>query len=259
LASRLRKIRRRLIVLSVVWIVLLLTMLSFLSTLETIFNSNPEGRTIESLSWTGYIISQNFNSKHGVTSVEASWTVAQVNNSVGDGFSSTWIGIGGQTDKTLIQVGTEQDSTSGQENCLAWYELLPSYSVPINGLIISPGDRMDASLNLVDSNLNVWNIQLRDNTNGQNFNLNVDYNSTLSSGEWIVERPAINGQISTLCDFGAVPFSNCHITVNKVQGSIDNFTYTKIKMTNQLNTPLATVSGLSTDGTSFTANYIASS
>jgi hypothetical protein len=234
-------------------------MLSFLSTLEAIFNSNPEGRTIESLSWTGYIVSQSFNSKHGVTSVEASWTVAQVNASAGEGFSSTWIGIGGQTDKTLIQVGTEQDSTNGQENCFAWYELLPSYSVPINGLTLSPGDRIDASINLVDSNINVWNIQLKDTTKGQNFNLNVNYNSTLSSGEWIVERPVINGQIRTLCDFGALSFSNCHITAKNTQGSIDNFTYTKIEMTNQLNTPLATVSGLSTKGTSFTAIYIASS
>ena len=259
MASRIRKIRRRVIVLSVVWIVLLLTMLSFLSTLETIFNANPEGRTIESLSWTGYIVSQNFNSKHGVTSVEASWTVPQVNASSGDGFSSTWIGIGGQTDKTLIQVGTEHDSAGGQANYLAWYELLPSYSVTINGLNISFGDIMEVSLNLVYSGVNVWNIHIRDTTNGQSFNLNVNYNSTLSSGEWIVERPAINGQISTLCNFGTVPFSNCYITVNNVQGAIDNFTYTKIKMTNELNAPLATASGLSPDGTSFTARYIAGS
>ena len=234
-------------------------MLSFLSTLENMFSANPEGRTIESLTWTGYIVSKNFNSKHGVTSIEASWTVPRVNASSGDGFSSAWIGIGGQADKTLIQVGTEHDSSSGEARYLVWYELLPAYSVTINGFTISPGDVMTASLNLVYSGVNLWNIQIRDTTNAQSFNLNVNYNSTFSSGEWMMERPAINGQVSTLCNFGTVPFSNCHLTVNNVQGSIVNFTYTKIRMTNQLNAPLATASGLRLDGTSFSASYLAGS
>ena len=242
-----------------VWIVLLLVTLSLLSSLELVFYNNPEGRTIVSLSWAGYIVSQNFNSKHGVTAVEGSWTVPQVNVSAGDGYSSAWIGIGGQTDKTLIQVGTEHALIGGRESYVAWYEMLPNLSVTINGLTISPGDTIVVSLNLIDSNVNVWNIQLRDTTNGQAFNLNVNYNSTLSSGEWIVERPSINNQISTLCDFGNIPFRNCQINVNNVDGAIDNFTYSKIQMTSQLNAPLASVSTLSTDGSSFTVNYVSGS
>jgi len=88
LALKTGRIRKRAIVLSAVWITLLLAMLTFLSTLESIFNSTPEGRTIDSLSWAGYIVSQSFNSKHGITSIEASWTVPQVNASKGDGYSS---------------------------------------------------------------------------------------------------------------------------------------------------------------------------
>ena len=259
MVARIRKIRRRIIVLSVVWIILLLAMLSFLSALVTIFNNNPDSRTIVSLSWAGYIISQNFNSQLGVTAIEASWTVPQVNASAGDGYSSAWIGIGGQTDKTLIQVGTEHDLVGGQETYTAWYEMLPNFSVTINGLTIAPGDTIVASLTLIVSDTNNWNIQLSDTTNGQAFNKNVVYNSTRSSGEWIVERPTINKQISTLCDFGNVPFSNCQINVNDVKGLIGNFTYSKIQMTNQLSTPLASVSTLTPDGSNFTVSYVSGS
>ena len=99
-----------------------------------------------SLSWAGYIVSQSFNTHLGITAIAASWMVPQVNGSADDGYSSAWIGIGGQTDKTLIQVGTEQDAAGGQETYYAWYEILPSFSVRINGLTIAPGDTIDCIL-----------------------------------------------------------------------------------------------------------------
>ena len=224
-----------------------------------LFSSNPEGRTLGSLSWAGYIVSQNFNSQFGVTAIEASWTVPQLNVSAGDGYSSVWIGIGGQREKSLIQVGTEQDLSNGQETYNAWYELLPDYSVAINGLTISPGDTIVASLTLTNAKANIWNIELSDSTNGQTFIIGVSYNSSLTSGEWILERPSVNNQISNLSDFGNVPFSNCRVTVNNVQGSIDNFIYSKIQMTNQLSTSLASVSTLTSKGSGFIVNYLANS
>ena len=93
----------------------------------------------------------------------------------------------------MIQVGTEQDSTGEKGRYFAGYEMLPNNLVTIDGLPVSSGDTMVASLNLVYSDVNVWNIQIRDISNGKSFNLNVNYNSTLSSGEWIVERPLVSG------------------------------------------------------------------
>ena len=136
LFARIRKIRRRVILLLVVWLILLVATLSFLYALESVFNGSPEGRTIVSLSWAGYIVSKNFNSQLGVTGIEASWVVPHVNASAGDGFSSAWIGIGGQTDKTLIQVGTEHDSLDEEGAYSAWYELLPSFAVRINEVTV---------------------------------------------------------------------------------------------------------------------------
>ncbi len=238
---------------------MLLVTLSLLSALETLFSNNPEGRTIVSLSWAGYIVSEGFNTKLEITGISGSWTVPQVDAALGDGYSSTWIGIGGQSDKTLIQVGTEQDASVGGDTYYAWYELLPSFSVEINGLTVTPGDTIVASLTLVEPNANVWNIHLRDTNNGQSFTLNVNYNSTQSSGEWILERPTVKNQISALCDFGTISFRNCQIIMNNDGGPISNFTYSKIEMTNEQTATLASVSSLGPDGSSFNVSYIAGS
>lgn len=237
---------------------LLLTVLYAFSFLSTIFNNNPAGRIVESSIWAGYVVSRNYKSQLGVTSVEASWTVPQVNTSVGagEGYSSAWIGIGGQTEKTLIQVGTEQDFVDGHEIYVAWYETLPSLSVTINELTIAPGDTIVASLNLTDFNANLWNIKISDKSNGQTFNLNVNYNSSRTSGEWIVERPSINNQTSTLCDFGTVSFTNCLSKVDNVEGGIGNFSYSKIEMTNTVGVQLVSISPLSPDSSSFSVSYL---
>ncbi len=244
----------------VIWIILLLASFSILSILASSFRNSPDSRTIISVSWAGYTISKNYNPKiDNVTTVEASWTVPQVSTSTTEGRSSVWIGIGGQNDKTLIQVGTEQDFVTGQATYYAWYELLPSGSIKIPNLSITPGDEVSASINLLNSETNTWNITLSDISTGQSFSKNVVYGSSLASGEWIVERPSINGQITNLCDFGVVFFRDCTISVNNLAGAIGNFTYYKIGMVNQDTAKLADVSALSQDDLAFNVSYVAGS
>lgn len=52
--------------------------------------------------------------------------------------------------------------------------MLPDFAITINEVTIASGDTIAASLTLIDSNTNVWNIKLSDITNGQSFNLNVN-------------------------------------------------------------------------------------
>jgi len=231
--------------------------LSLLSILASLFASYPQGQSVSSLSWAGYIISKNSGSKFEVIAVNASWIVPKVNVSSGDGYSSAWIGIGGQSDKSLIQVGTEQDVVNGEDTCTAWYELLPSFAVRLTSIAVSSGDTMIASINLVNSDTNGWSIQISDATTGQAFSQNVVYNSTRSSGEWIVERPTINNQIGTLADFGNITFTDCHVNVNNATGSIATFSFSKIQMTNSQNAKLTSVSALTAGGSSFTVSYLA--
>ena len=251
-----RKFRTSAVFLILVWVLLLVLSLFLLSILASLFANNPQDQSLSSISWAGYIISRSSSPKFEVNSINASWTVPQVNASIGDGYSSAWIGIGGQLDKSLIQVGTEHDVINGQDVYTAWYELLPSFAVQLGTITVSPGDMMVASINLVNSVANQWNIQISDASTGQTFSRNVAYNSTRSSAEWIVERPTINSKISTLADFGNITFTDCHANINNVNGPIAKFSFSKIVMVNSQNTELSSPLALSADGSGFTVRYL---
>ena len=251
-----RRLRARAVFLAVVWILLLVISLSFLSILLSLFASNPQGESISSLSWAGYIVSRINYARVEVNAINGSWVVPTVNSSTGTGYTSVWIGIGGQFDKTLIQVGTEQDVTNWQDTYYAWYELLPSYAVKLNSITVSPGDTIDASISLVDSATNYWSIKISDTTTGQAFSTVVVYNSTRSSGEWILERPSITSQLTSLADFGNLTFTGCYLNANNVLGSISKFYFSRLEMANSQYVQLASVSSLRGNGTSFVISYI---
>ena len=250
-----RIIRKRVFLLAAAWILLLAAALSFLSLLEATFSSLPDNGTISSLGWAGYVVSSTFNEQREVTAVSASWTVPQVNASAGDGFSSAWVGIGGQLEKTLIQVGTEHNVLNGQVTYDAWYEMLPDYLIRIDNFPIAPGHMVAGSITLVNADLNQWNVQFVDSTNGQSFSQVFVYNSSRTSGEWIVERSTVNGQISRLPNFGSVTFSDCQIQMGNESGVVNNFTYSRVLMTNQQYGQLASTSTLNSGYSGFTVNY----
>ncbi len=253
-----RQIKKRVLVLLSVWVLLLAAVLAFLAHLDASLSYLDNTHTITSIGWAGYIISSIFNEQRDIVAISASWIVPKINASAGNGQSSAWIGIGGQLDKTLIQAGTEHNLRDGVEQYAAWYELLPAYAIRIESMVISPGHLITAAIRLVDTESATWNIQLHDVSNGQGFNQNFVYNSTLSSGEWIVERSFINGQISSLADFGSVTFSACKVEVGSENGAISSYTYSIVHMTNQQFGTLATTQPLNRDGTEFSVNYLMS-
>ena len=175
--------------------------------------------------WAGYAVASSFlNPQSVVQGVSGSWVVPSVTSaSSSDAFSSVWIGIGGQFDNTLIQVGTEQDFTNDAPAYYAWYEMLPSTSVTITSIQVSPGDQMSASISLVNSNSNLWSISIEDLTSNAKFQNNFTYNSKQSSAEWIVERPEINGALVQLANFGSVTFTDCQATLSSKTAGITAF------------------------------------
>jgi hypothetical protein len=122
-------------------------------------------------------------------------------------------------------------------------------------MTIQPQDTIVASITLVNSATNEWNIQISDAANGQVFNHNFIYNSSRSSGEWIMERPTVNNQISALSDFGDLTFNGCYANVNNVVAPISELSFSRIEMTNNQYVALASVSNLGADGASFTVTY----
>jgi hypothetical protein len=213
--------------------------------------------------WAGYAVASDLqNPAPEVTSVNGSWTVPSVSDVGVDAFSAVWVGIGGQYDKRLIQIGTEQDWINGVAVYSARYEMLPDQSITIESMQVSAGDKMQASVTLLDSGSNLWMLVITDVTCNQSFQTNLTYYPGRLSGEWIIERPDVNGVTSTLADFGSVTFTDCQANVGG-NGSISAFQNVKIVMQQSSQggsrtVQLADVSGLTAGGTRFTVSYLSS-
>lgn len=239
------------------WIVMFSVSSLLLAGLFVQYLLNPSSQGFSSADWSGYVVKSDYSSPQPrVTSVNGSWIVPAVAVTPQDSFSAAWVGIGGQVDNTLIQVGTEHDSISGVAQYSAWYELLPNDSITIPQFSASPGDKITASIRLVDAANDNWLIQIRDVTTGQSFSQTVFYSSSQLSAEWILERPTVDSTIATLSDFGSITFTDISAVINTTVGTADSFPDIRITMSDGQGNALVNVSSLSKDGTAFTVTYL---
>jgi hypothetical protein len=253
-----KSFRNRLLILVTVWIILFVVSFSFLSFLQASLAQNPQVQSEINPTWAGFIAATDYSFPTAdFTGVNGSWIVPTVNVTT-LGYSSAWVGIGGKFDKTLIQVGTGQECVphgfGNKAQYYAWYELIPDKAIIIDSLVVSPGDKITANIKLVSSSKNTWNINIRDDTTGKTFNINVNYVSSRLSAEWVLERPYVNDRISTLADFGKITFTGCYAKTSKY-GSIGAFQYSQVKMVADLGNPLVQVSSVKSK-TSFTVSYL---
>jgi hypothetical protein len=247
----------RRIFIALLWILSLAIALVLITTFVIPFFAGLFPHSLSSLDWSGYVVASSFDSPQPlIMGVNASWTVPKVLVSQESSFCAAWIGIGGQLDETLIQTGTEHDSVNGTDSYFAWYELLPYDVVSISGISVSAGDKMVASINLVDPATNQWSIEISDTTNGQSFSKDLHYVSSRLTAEWIVERPDIGERIGTLANFGNVAFTSSSAKMNAASGPISAFPFVKVVMRDRQNKALVTVSPLTADGSSFSVNYL---
>lgn len=178
-----------------------------------------------SANWAGYAASgQSFQK------VSGSWTQPAASCTDGAGDAAFWVGLGGasQDSQALEQAGTEVDCSSGQPVYSAWYELVPAAPVKFDGLSVSPGDKITATVG-VDGNQVA--ISLKNDTTGQSASkdLRMD-NPDTSSAEWIAEAPSEcqGGSTSNctpvpLADFGSVDFTNATATANNLTAPISQW------------------------------------
>lgn len=142
------------------------------------------------------------------TSVGASWVQPTLACAPGEtSYSSFWVGIDGDNDNTVEQIGTDSDCVNGTPTYYAWYEMYPKSSATLAP--IPAGAAITASVN----------------TDGKgNFTLNLSFDHTvlpavqaklphasLASAEVIAEAPASNhgpNGILSLSNFGTVNFTN---------------------------------------------------
>jgi hypothetical protein len=176
--------------------------------------SGPNNETLSN-NWSGYGI----NGGGTYTTVQGSWTVPAVSYQSYSGSpdveaSSTWIGVGGQdSDETLIQIGTMQAAApSGDAEYFAWYEVLPDTEVPISRkqYPVKPGDTITATIQCTAAcapyALSTWVLTL---TNAgrwpQPYTITLQYASSLTSVEWIMEGPCIKDCGSSSPGFAYMP------------------------------------------------------
>ncbi|HEV7663241.1 MAG TPA: G1 family glutamic endopeptidase [Chloroflexota bacterium] len=208
------------------------------------------GNTNTSQNWSGYAATGGT-----FTAVSGTWTVPQFTFDSTAGADAAWVGIGGVNSTDLIQAGTQQTvSGSGSTQYQAWVETLPQSSHPVP-LTINPGDSVTVSITQQPQSQTQWLIAMKNNTTGQTFEVTENYQSSMSSAEWIEEAPsAARGRQIPLDSFGKIDFTAGTAVKDGQTVSIAAAAGKAITMIGRGGQSQATPSGLGTDGASFTVS-----
>jgi len=208
---------------------------------------------VETSNWSGYAVA-NYATKTIYSAAEGSWSVPKASYALPPSvchvyqfgtfsfqycsgsrpqweYSSSWVGIGGycenanctSVDNTLIQLGTEQDASSGfATQYYAWIEMLPNYPLVVspsypncNALScaypVKPGDAITASLtcqsNCSPGQEQSWLLTMKDTTQNWTFKTTVSYQSSLLSAVWIQEAPSSSSGVLPLAQFTTATFN----------------------------------------------------
>jgi Peptidase A4 family len=198
----------------------------------------------QSANWSGYADAESASKT--VSNVSGSWTIPAVTcptrpyqNS--DAFLANWVGIDGYTSGTVEQLGTAAQCFEGVLYYYVWYEMYPAGTVEegttacINDNINCPrpGDQVSASVSVkpAGSGENAYTLTLIDHTRpDESFSTSAQCATTTcvdSSGEWVVERPAVAPafgiQILPSADFTRTYFNSGTITSGGVKSNIQGF------------------------------------
>jgi len=209
--------------------------------------------TADSLNWSGYAVTP---SSSNITAVSSTFTVPSA-GLVPPGFAATWTGIGGYNTSDLIQAGTTEQSAPSNpllgDQYYAWYELLPASETQLTNCIgdpnctVTPGDKITVNISQVSGN--TWSISMTD-AGKWSWSQDVNYASSESSGEWILEAPTLVAQ-TVLAPVGKVHFGpTSTYTAGGVTHTIAEGDPTQIFLSPGVVNE-ATPSALASDGQSF--------
>lgn len=163
-------------------------------------SAGSQGFGWASSNWSGYAI---VGAAGAYNSITGQWVVPAVQPSHQQTYSSSWIGIDGFNNSSLIQTGTEQDFTHGSAQYYAWWEILPAAETQI-AMTVKPGDVMTAAIQNQGSGN--WSITIKDVTENESFTTVQAYSGPQTSAEWIEEAPTVGGHVATLANYGKTTF-----------------------------------------------------
>jgi hypothetical protein len=215
------------------------------------------GGTVQSGNWSGYAVTP---SADNVTGVQTSFVVPTASALI-PGFAATWTGIGGYSTSDLIQAGVSENSPETGliegSDYNAWYEILPASETEISdctgdsSCTVSAGDQITVDIQLVSGD--IWNIEITD-VGKWNWDQDINYASSESSAEWILEAPTVVEQ-TILADVGTASFGadDTYTTSDGVTHTIAAGDPTEIELSPEGIGVIeeATPSALAADGKSF--------
>jgi hypothetical protein len=191
--------------------------------------------TLRSRNWAGYAVGAP-----GVKfrKIKAHFFVPFLNCAVTPGnttpgdFSSHWVGLDGLVSHTVEQDGIEADCSGGTAHYFAWREVFPRPEQPFFSLKIHPGDSITASVKFSRSS-HKFRMEIRDNTTGRHRTVSQRCTGTTckrNSAEVISEAPTVNGNQSSLADYGALSFAGISISANSGRGGIKSSHWRRFKI-----------------------------
>jgi hypothetical protein len=184
---------------------LLSGLLSF-SVLAGSAGAQPATTAQPSRNWSGYIASNAYYS--GVSALIQT-PVANGQPSTTTSAVASWVGIGGTSSTDLIQAGVEVDASGPVAQYTAWFETLPQPSRTV-ALQIGPGDWVFIDIHELDFDL--WQVTIVDGE--QVFQRQIQYPSSHSSAEWIVEDPSAARGLVPLATVTGANFANMTAIAN---------------------------------------------
>ena len=179
-----------------------------------------------SSNWSGYAVETSLVSpqRNSVSDVQGRWIVPKISSSSSpDTYSVFRLGIDGDDNNTVEQIGTEQDWTADGQQNYAWFEMYPHVGYVIEGFPVNVGDQIAAEVKYVSGG--TFALSITNLTQNQGYVVPMSLtrlkNAQRSSAEWIAEAP-YSGGVLPLADFGTGYFSDCRATLNGVTGPVDN-------------------------------------
>ncbi len=218
--------------------------------------------TVDSLNWAGYAVTASTGS---VTQVTGSWVQPAVTCSRSTTYAAFWDGIDGYSSDTVEQGGTLAFCSGGHASYYAWYEFYPAASVEISSLAVTPGSTVSVTVSY-SSSASEFSVTVTVGSSSSTKTGTVS-GAQRTSAECIAERPEVNGRLASLAEFGTAAFGadhtstiGCGATVAGATGTFGSFsTAVAINMVDSADRALSTTGALSSDGSSFTETWDASS
>jgi Peptidase A4 family len=200
--------------------------------------TQPNPTPVSSTNWSGYVVGADLAHPQtdSVSAVYGTWVVPTVTGPpTGSTHCSVWIGIDGSGNGTVEQVGIGAHVDDGKASYEAWWEMWSKVDhqpqQTIRSMTVKPGDTITASVVYIVAGQHAGQFELSIDDTSRPHDSFTTYEMSSATqnppalrttAEWIVEAPEIGGKLSTLANFGAVPFTSTLAAINDVTGPIDS-------------------------------------